>query len=168
MIVEPREQIALHPVSPADLGVAAAVHGGCFRERWDEKAIAELLTMPGSFGLLPMFEGLPAGLAIAYSLGAEGEILTLCILPDYRRRGFATRLLAAVLTRLAGQGCRRVLLEVAADNGAAHALYRNAGFAEIGRRAGYYRRDASRPVDAIILSSAIAAADVADSGSSRA
>lgn len=150
-------QIGLQPIGVAHLGVASAVHGACFAESWSEQAIAELLAMPGSFGLFAAVEGQPAGFAMAYSVGAEGEILTLCVLPAYRRRGIAAGLLTASLDKLARQGCRRVLLEAAADNLPAHALYRKAGFREIGRRVGYYRRSASPNVDAVVLASDIGA-----------
>jgi ribosomal-protein-alanine N-acetyltransferase len=43
-----------------------------------------------------------------------------------------------------------VILEVAADNPAARALYARAGFREVGRRRNYYRRPARR-ADALIL-----------------
>ena len=38
------------------------------------------------------------------------------------------------------RGADRLFLEVAIDNGPALALYRRAGFAKVGRRAGYYHR----------------------------
>jgi ribosomal-protein-alanine N-acetyltransferase len=41
-------------------------------------------------------------------------------------------------------------LEVAVDNAAALRLYRRAGFAEAGRRRGYYERPGGR-VDALVL-----------------
>lgn len=151
-------QFALQPIGVADLAVASVVHGACFDESWSETSIAELLAMPGGFGLLAMVEDQPAGLAIAYSVGAEGEIITLCTLPAYRRRGIAARLLAGVLDRLVRQECRRVLLEVAADNLPARSLYRRAGFSEAGRRTGYYLREASLRIDAIVLASNIGAA----------
>lgn len=157
MTVDSQEQVALHSIGIAHLGVASAVHDVCFGEPWSEGSIAELLTMPGGFGLLATFEDHPTGLVIAYSLGAEGEILTLCVVPAYRRRGIAAQLLAHALGRLMQQGCRRVTLEVAADNIAALGLYWKAGFSEVGRRLGYYRRDASVPMDAIVLASSLGA-----------
>ncbi|MFP4275098.1 MAG: GNAT family N-acetyltransferase, partial [Paracoccaceae bacterium] len=45
----------------------------------------------------------------------------------------------------------RAFLEVAADNRAALALYRAAGWAEAARRAGYYTRAGALPEDALLL-----------------
>jgi len=53
------------------------------------------------------------------------------------------------LRRLAGLGVRAVFLEVAEDNGSARALYRRAGFRDVGRREGYY--PAGKGAAALIL-----------------
>jgi ribosomal-protein-alanine N-acetyltransferase len=134
-------KVSLQPLGPLDLAVAAALHSGCFDSGWSEASIAEILAMPGSFGALAHVEDQPVGLVIALAVGTEAEILTLGVLPRFRRCGIAGRLLAAVVDRLSGVGCQRLLLEVAEDNEAARALYGRLGFAEIGRRPSYYRRD---------------------------
>src|SRR5262249_13192140 len=85
------------------------------------------------------------------------EILTLGVLPRFRRRGVGRSLLAAVTDRLARAGGARLLLEVAADNVAAQALYRDAGFLEVGRRPGYYQRASGQAVDALLLACVIVA-----------
>ncbi len=73
----------------------------------------------------------------------ESEILNLAISPTMRRRG-----LGRLLLERAAFAQRRVLfLEVRESNNAARSLYREAGFAEVGRRAEYYRH----PVEAAIV-----------------
>ena len=49
------------------------------------------------------------------------------------------RLIDELLRRAAEHGVKAVLLEVRADNQHAQELYRRRGFAEIGRRRGYYQ-----------------------------
>src|SRR5262249_637949 len=147
--------VQLQPLGLLDLAVAAALHASCFDRAWRETAIGELLPMPGSFGALARIEDQPAGLVIALAVGAEAEILALGVLPKFRRRGIAARLLALVMDRSSGAGCRRLLLEVAEDNEAARALYGKLGFAEIGRRPNYYRRAAGAVAEAIVLARAL-------------
>jgi ribosomal-protein-alanine N-acetyltransferase len=147
--------LLLQPLGPLDLAVAAALHAGCFDSPWNEAAIAELLAMPGSFGTIAQIEHEPAGLVIALAVGMEAEILTLAVLPTFRRRGVARRLLASVVDRLAGAGCQRLLLEVAEDNAAARSLYGTLGFAEIGHRPSYYRDSAGAATAAIVLARAL-------------
>lgn len=65
----------------------------------------------------------------------EAEILNLAVAPAWRRRGLA-RLL---LERVAFAQPRALFLEVRESNSTARALYAAMGFAECGRRPGYYR-----------------------------
>ncbi len=130
-----------------DIGVAhacilAALHAAAFPpgERWDQRAMADLLAMPGSFGFLHE----AGGFILARSAGGEAEILTLAVEPAARRQGIARALVVAVLARTLGMP---VFLEVAVENAAARMLYDTAGFAECGRRAGYYGPGS----DAIVL-----------------
>ena len=148
------DNVLLQPLGPLDLAVAAALHAGCFDSAWNEAAMAEILAMPGSFGVLAQIGDQPVGLVIALAVGTEAEILTLAVLPKFRRRGIARRLLAWVVDRLSGAGCQRLLLEVAEDNAAARTLYGKLGFAEVGRRPSYYRRFAGTAA-AIVLARAL-------------
>ena len=134
------DNVLLQPLGPLDLAVAAAVHAGCFESAWNEAAMAEILAMPGSFGALALVGNQPVGLVIVLAVATEAEILTLAVLPKFRRRGMASRLLAWVVDRLSGSGSQRLLLEVAEDNVAARALYGKLGFAQVGHRPSYYRR----------------------------
>lgn len=134
-----------------DLAVAAAVHAGSFDDAWTEKAIGELLAMPGSFGTLACLGDQPIGIVIALASSPDAEVLTLGVLPDFRRQGVARRLLTSVGDRVADVGCERLVLEVAEDNEPAYTLYRRLGFGEIARRPAYYRRPTGAAVAAIVL-----------------
>jgi ribosomal-protein-alanine N-acetyltransferase len=74
--------------------------------------------------------------------------------PTHRRRGVATALLEAALA-LAAPTAQAMLLEVAADNPGALALYAQAGFRTVGQRAGYYARTGAAAVDAIVMRRAL-------------
>lgn len=151
----------LRPIGPFDLDVAAALHAACFDDAWSVADIAAVLASPGSFGILSICAGAPAGLALARVAADEAEILSIGVLPDRRRRGTARALLAGVAARAAEAGATRLFLEVAADNRAARALYLREGFAQVGRRPGYYRRG-GQAVDALILARALAGPAAAD------
>ena len=70
----------------------------------------------------------------------EAEVLTLATAPAHRRQGLARGALDAFVAAAAARGAGRVFLDVAEDNAAALALYRAAGFREIGRRRDYFVR----------------------------
>ncbi|MBT3370248.1 MAG: GNAT family N-acetyltransferase [Rhodospirillaceae bacterium] len=149
-------------ISPAGAGscaLLARLHGLCFSEAWTQDAFASLLAMPGAFAFLASTEEsaqqMPAGFALARAGGGECEIIALGVVPARRNTGTGTALLGAIVAQARLLCVEDLLLEVAADNAAAIALYRAAAFVPVGRRKSYYRGEhgAGREdgVDAIIM-----------------
>ena len=107
-------------------------------------AIAELMAMPGAFGLLaaaPSPHGHePVGFVLARIAQEDCEILSLAVGSPHRRRGLARMLLQETMAMAAAAGASRLFLEVAEDNWAARRLYATLSFAPVGRRRNYYRR----------------------------
>jgi len=58
----------------------------------------------------------------------EGHIITIDVLPAYRRSGLGSKMLLAVEARLRATPCQNVLLEAAVDNGSAIAFYKQHGY----------------------------------------
>jgi [ribosomal protein S18]-alanine N-acetyltransferase len=85
---------------------------------WSEAEFAALLAAPGTFAM---------GDARAFALGRvvldEAELLTLATHPLNRRTGLARAALAAFESAARTRGAATALLEVAADNAPAIALY---------------------------------------------
>nr|WP_281494096.1 GNAT family N-acetyltransferase [Jannaschia sp. S6380] len=117
---------------------AAAFDGAT---RWSAASIRAALAAPGGFAVVR---------ADAFLLGRvvadEAELLTLVVGAGARRRGVGRTLMAGFDDVARRRGARQAFLEVAADNAAALALYRGAGWTGAGRRAAYYG-----DVDALIL-----------------
>ena len=140
----------LQPAREADLSRVAKLHAECFPDdAWNSSSLATVLAMPGADGRICYGEdGSPCGVLLDQCLGPEGEILTLGVAPASRRRGVARALLQDLIARARTGGAQRLLLEVAADNMAALALYTSLGFARQGIRRHYYRRAQGPAVDA--------------------
>lgn len=128
----------------------AALHAACLEEAWLAADIATLLRQPGVFAALAM-DTAPMGFVLWRVAADEAEILSIGVLPSARRHGIATALLQAAIVSLLAGGIASLFLEVARDNEAAVAFYRSHGFAEVGRRARYYRRAGGRDADALVL-----------------
>jgi [ribosomal protein S18]-alanine N-acetyltransferase len=85
--------------------------------------------------LVAEYAGSIAGFAVArQAVEGESELLNLAVDPAYRRRGIARRLVAQFTRKYPGT----FWLEVRESNLAAYKLYETLGFAECGKRPGYY------------------------------
>jgi ribosomal-protein-alanine N-acetyltransferase len=114
---------------------------------WLEKSYVESLGWRGAVALASEVEGRVTGFVIGRQIADEGEILNLAVVPGRRRRGEGGALLKAALDEFRTRRAGRVFLEVRASNRAAIAFYGKHGFAETGRRVGYYQD----PVEPAIL-----------------
>ena len=135
-------------MTPDDL---AALHARAFADQrpWTAAEFASLLASPHTLLVTD-----PMGFVLGRVLASEAEILTLAVDPAARRQGCARRMLDAFLVQSAHQA-ETAFLDVAADNAPARALYKAAGFAETGRRKGYFARKAGPAVDAILMTRAL-------------
>ena len=136
-----------------ELDELAALEGLCFSLPWSKVQLAAHLELPNfaAFGLREPSgaEGRPLAAYISfYHNPDELEILNLAVVPAWRGRGCATRLLALVLRMAAQRGIGRAVLEVRSGNAPALALYKGQGFTQVGARRGYYHDNGE---DALVL-----------------
>jgi len=71
--------------------------------------------------------------------GSRWRLSNVAVLPAYRRRGIARALMLASLREIAQRQGHWAVLQVRADNSAAHDLYLNLGFSDVARDAVYRR-----------------------------
>jgi ribosomal protein S18 acetylase RimI-like enzyme len=70
---------------------------------------------------------------------STAHLALLAVHPDYRRRGFATRLLSWLEKCADTAGIERVGVEARSDNPVAIAFYQARGYVPLAKVAGYYR-----------------------------
>jgi len=134
-----------------DANGLAIVHATAFDAPWTGPDIATLLASPGVFALAGSDGGGLQGFILVRAIAGEAEILTLAVDPAFRRRGLAGALVEGAAAVALSLDAEALFLEVAEDNAAAIALYADAGFAEVGRRRGYYARPADMRIDALVM-----------------
>ena len=146
--------IASRPLSVFDAAMLARMYAATFTAPWDqswsENSFAEVLAMPGGLGWLLIEDDAPIGFLLARFTLDEGEILLTGVIPEGQRRGHGQHLLEIVIASARDARITRLFLEHAAGNAAAARLYGRFGFAEVGRRGGYYRGAAGERADAIV------------------
>jgi ribosomal-protein-alanine N-acetyltransferase len=149
---------SIRRADPADLDTLASLERVVFGHgAWSPRSLEEELERAGQGRLLLVAadHGEVVGYAALSYDDDFADLLRVAVHPDRRRQGVARRLCAEILTS-EGPACTRVLLEVAADNQAATALYSRLGFAEIDRRRRYY----GGSVDAVVMERVLSAAGV--------
>lgn len=135
----------------SDAALLAALHAPAFADAWPEPAFASLLERSEVVVLIgALAEGAAQGFILVRTAADEAEVLTFCVAESARRNGLGRALLEAACRAAREGGAANIFLEVGARNEAALGLYRGMGFAEVGRRAGYYHHgdDAS---DALVM-----------------
>jgi len=126
-------------------GVLAASSGA---SQWSAAEI--LLLARGGTRIWVVEEASQIVAALAARAAAdEVEVLNLGVTPSWRRRGVGRSLMDTALAAAGQAGARQVFLEVRESNQGARAFYAALGFAETGRRRGYYHDPAE---DALVLS----------------
>jgi len=138
-----RAEPAYSEARPADAAAIAVLHKASFQRGWGDDEVYGLLIEKTVIAHRALLGRAMAGFILSRLAGGEAEILSIAVAPRHRGRGVARPLLDLNLRRLAGLGARSVFLEVDETNAAARALYRRAGFADVGRRQSYYQSGAS-------------------------
>ena len=120
----------------------------CFAMPWSEKSVAGELDNPLALWLVAMDGESLAGYVGSQTVMDETDMMNLAVTPQFRRQGVGEALVNALVASLKELGSRCLTLEVRDSNVPARALYAKLGFAEVGRRRGYYRDPRE---DALIL-----------------
>lgn len=141
----------LEAAGHAECDALAELHRASFERPWSAVAIAALLNNSAIFAF---WEPL-TGFILMNTVSSEAEILTLAITPERRRMGSAGRLLERGLREARARRATRCFLEVDVENVAARTFYARFGFAEAGRRKGYYEHAGRAATDALVLSRAL-------------
>jgi len=82
----------------------------------------------------------------------QGHVITIDVLPEARRSGLGSRLMAAAEDRLRALGSVAVFLETAVDNAAALAFYKRRGYSIVHTIPRYYLDS----IDALVLTKELA------------
>jgi [ribosomal protein S18]-alanine N-acetyltransferase len=146
--------ITLRPLTVDDLTDVIAVEAELFPEPWSWRMYVEELTeLPGRHYVCAVVDGHFAGWAGCSVQVGEGHVMTIGTLVPFRRLGVARALLEDLIEAATERGASRLILEVAASNTAAQALYRKCHFAPVGLRRGYYAHGG----DALVMLRALGA-----------
>lgn len=86
-----------------------------------------------------------------WKIDASAHVTTIATHPEWRRLHLGAWLMLSMMQEAATMALDAVTLEVRASNDAAKALYRDLGFAEVGRRRRYYPPTKTRAAEDALL-----------------
>jgi ribosomal-protein-alanine N-acetyltransferase len=133
-------------IAPADarhldalMAVMRASFDPAFGEAWSALQLGGTLALDSSFARQALdIAGVAQGFTLCRSAGPEVELLLIAVHPEQRGNGTGRALVQMACRDAQLRGAEEIFLEVRENNAAALALYRQAGFFEIGRRPNYY------------------------------
>ena len=136
---------SIQQASPTDLETLSNIEQECFTsEAFSKTQIASLLKAPTSVSLLAKAGEQVVGFIIG-SVNDFGEIklghiVTIDVVPEYRRKGVGMLMLQKVEREFQYAGVKVCYLEVRADNTAAKKLYQKRGYRQVEVLDDYYYR----------------------------
>ncbi|MFZ3330326.1 MAG: N-acetyltransferase [Candidatus Acidiferrales bacterium] len=132
--------ITLRNNTPEDFDTLHEIDQLCYEDEvaYSKRELRAYLRFRGSECVVAEADGAIAGFCISARQGERGYIVTIDVLPQFRRLHVGTALLDEIEGRLAANGVREVALETATDNDSAVAFWKKHGYRSRGVREGYY------------------------------
>lgn len=136
-------------MTTSDLDAVMAIENGIYPHPWTRGNFSD--SLDAGYHCWVVENG---GAIVAYSVAAiaaeEAHLLNLSVAAEWQRRGLGASLLGFIVSLARNYAAQRIFLEVRPSNAAARALYRRAGFHDIGVRRAYYPAQRGRE-DALVL-----------------
>jgi ribosomal-protein-alanine N-acetyltransferase len=146
------QQLALRPMVVADVDEVHALECSVFPHPWSRGNFMDSLTSGyDAWVLREDGSGLLAGYFLLMYAFDEAHLLDVAVASGRHGTGLGRFLLERIALRARGMGMASILLEVRPSNERALSVYRRYGYAEIGRRRGYYPAFEGKREDAIVM-----------------
>ncbi|MEO7917365.1 MAG: ribosomal protein S18-alanine N-acetyltransferase [Dokdonella sp.] len=132
-----------------DVDLIAMIERSAYPYPWTSGIIRDCLRAGYDCWLL-VADDETVGYGIVSVAADEAHLLNICISPSHQGYGYGRQLLLGLVQLARRRKAERLYLEVRPSNERAIALYKTAGFCEVGRRPRYYPAADDRE-DAIVL-----------------
>ncbi len=142
----------IHPANKAYAKTMAAIHAQCFNKGWSALEFESFFERSGVFaGVAYAPDNQPVGFIICWIIEEVCDLLSVGVLPEYRREGVGQLLLDYGMTTARDMGAARIMLEVNINNDAAITMYEANGYIRDGVRPAYYNNPDGSRADALRL-----------------
>lgn len=138
-------KVTLRSYTPSDFDSLYLIDQACYEPRiaYSRTELRHYLRFPGAHCVVAETSRLNAepvmiGFCMTAHKGFGGYVITIDVLPEYRRFGIGSMLLIESENHLAAAGVREIGLETAMDNSVAIAFWQKHGYRKSGVRRNYY------------------------------
>lgn len=121
-----------------DVKAVAELEKKCFAVPWSEKSFHDEMKNKLAIYFVAKAGGRCVGYAGFWNVSGEGGITNVAVLPEYRRQGIGSMLIAEMIKTAVKLKLDLLTLEVRKSNIGAQGLYKKFGFDIIGERKRYY------------------------------
>ena len=142
--------LRLRLLEEGDIDLLLKLEKRIFSDPWPRSMFDEYLGWPEAQFLVALHDNQIVGYAVVEITPDCGHLTNIAVVPEYRRKSVANRLLDRIFEIVSSSGREIVVLEVRPSSFEALKLYRRRGFRELYRKPNYYRR----PVEPAIIMAA--------------
>lgn len=132
------EAFTIRRMEKRDVDRVHEIECACFRSPWSKLSLlGELKNDVARYYVLET-GGRVEGYGGMWVLFEEAHVTNIAVMPDFRRKGFATEIILALMRGAMFVGASEMTLEVREHNYGAQELYKKMGFSQNGYRPKYY------------------------------
>lgn len=132
------EDVILRVANRNDSAQMAEIEKKCFSEPWSEDAFKDALKNEDYLYVVALNENIIVGMAGIIISADGGYVTNVAVLPEYRNKGIAFKILEELMIQGINKGVCSYMLEVRESNTSAIKLYEKIGFVNVGKRPGMY------------------------------
>ena len=122
----------------SDISYIAKMEKKIFSDAWPKSFFEEMFEEPGWGGGIALCDEKIIGYSCFNIFDGELHLTNIAILPEFRRKLVAKRLLESILVQATESGCAYIILEVRLSNSNARAFYEKNSFSVLYQQKGYY------------------------------
>ncbi|MBR3624322.1 MAG: ribosomal protein S18-alanine N-acetyltransferase [Selenomonadaceae bacterium] len=133
------DNLCFREVEAKDIDGVYAVEEASFPIPWTKEALQDAAERNDTIYLAAVFNEKIVGFIGAWIIAGDAEITNVAVLPEFRGKKIASKLMAEFIERVKLKAATAMTLEVRPSNIPAIALYKKFGMEEKGRRKKYYQ-----------------------------
>jgi len=131
-------KIIIRDMVKEDLAQIVKMEKAIFSDAWPKSAFKQQLDESNWYAEVALCDNNIIGYSCFHVVDIETHLTNIAVLPEFRRKSVAKRLLESILLRATESGCGYIILEVRVSNAEARSFYNKNGFTLLYERPGYY------------------------------